>query len=496
VLGREAGKTDKLTVEKGCQTQAHEVQLKRGDRKNNERGRVSHADLTMKRKNGNRLGIISSHEVEIVRPLVLGYPTEQPSVTDLCNWPLLKLTPAGIEKRADRLVAAGFIESFLKSETGRPARIKCYRLRDSEDGFLKLSLAYLRSISTMSGDGWRYWGNSLLESAYARKYLTPDLVKRVFKENGVENPSIVKPLLSLIQVSPSALIRFLGDWKPHSPEPVEVAKDIESVEHLIFQLVFDTIGDIAVTREVPNGGEVMRASVRPEETLAQRHEPPLLELDLHGGTVFGYEAGFDTEHLFYQGEDDNPEDIFEYERNPENCWAKPWVDLAPPNWGKSGLEARIGYSFEDANLLKRLLAESATPGGWSDRPKLFKQAKWLGDAILQSYVTTELLRRLRLVEVKRLDKLRQDLVNNRFLARITKELGLRIHVKRQYWSNRSELAEVRTKMLGDSFEALIGGAYLDGGLKAAQTVTKNLMRGPIEKLVSPTRMRKNTIGID
>jgi ribonuclease-3 len=323
-------------------------------------------------------------------------------------------------------------------------------------------------------------GSYFLGSRYGVEHLKPDLVEEILASRGLKTPALVRPLLGIIQISPSAFLGFVGDWKPVESESGEADAGHAAIEHLIYRWVFDCIGDLAVTRLVPDMGDVMRASVRPEHTLAQRHEPPLLELWFKDGTVIGFEAGFDTDHEFYQGDGDAPEDVHEIERNPENCWVEIWMDHVPPAWGDQGLEARMGYSFERPELLKQILAESAVPGSKNKRPPLLKQAATLGDAILETYVTTELLRRKRDMTSQQINDLRKQVVKNETLAALAVKLDLPVEVRFPYAPPGSlSWNEERIGMLGDSVEALIGAAYMDGGLKGAFTVTSKLMQEPL-----------------
>ncbi|EQD44717.1 ribonuclease III, partial [mine drainage metagenome] len=301
----------------------------------------------------------------------------------------------------------------------------------------------------------------------------------------VEKRVLVDPILALIQISPTAQKTFLGDWTPYESESVASDEPLDMVEHLVYRLVFDAIRDLANTRTVPPDGVVREARVSGVSNLAQRHEPPLLELVLRDDDILGFNAGFDTEHLFYQGEDDGPEDMAEATRNPEDCWVDVWWDHCPPSWSDPSFGAKIGYSFEDPMLLNRILEESAVPGTKKDRPITFKQAAWLGDNILDAWATSALLVRLNSERVKDLDLLRQRLTSNEALARIARQLGLRVTPRTQPSAGEAAMRDAEEGMLGDSVEALVGAAYMDGGLKAAHAVAKRLMMRPLEA-VAPT----------
>jgi hypothetical protein len=233
------------------------------------------------------------------------------SVAALPEWVLGKLPPDSRQASLERLAQAGLlqhVEAATKTDSGEATK---YALPTTRAGFLRGVQAYLAVLPSSPGDRWKQLGSYFLGSRYALKHLTPELVRDVLSARGIQNPSIVKPILGLIQISPSAFLGFVGEWSPVESQPSRGLSGIGAIEHLVYRWVFACIDDLAVLRNVPESGVVMRASIRPEHTLAQRHEPPLLELVFWDGTVIGLEAGFDTEHLYYQGEDDPPDQILD-----------------------------------------------------------------------------------------------------------------------------------------------------------------------------------------
>lgn len=299
----------------------------------------------------------------------------------------------------------------------------------------------------------------------------------------IEPRVLVKPILALAQVSPEAFAVLRGDWQVYEPMGISSDGALDQVEHLVFRMVFAAIRELSESRTVPDESIVREVRVSGVSNLAQRHGPPLLEVVLKDDSIVGYNAGFDTNHLFYQGEDDGPEGIGEVPRNPEDCWVEVWWDQCPPSWSEQSFEGSIGYRFEDKALLKQVLEESSRPGRKRKRPILFRQAAWLGDRILGEWTVSTLLARLNSEKAKDLDQLREQLTSNAALARVGRKLGLTVTVQPGYPSGNPRKVEAEEGMLGDSVEALIGAAYLDGGLKAAHAVTKRIMMRPLEALV-------------
>lgn len=311
--------------------------------------------------------------------------------------------------------------------------------------------------------------------------LTQEVLERHY--DTIESRVLVKPILALAQVSPEAFAVLRGDWQAYEPMGISSDGALDMVEHLVFRMVFAAIRELSENRMVPDESFVRDARVSGVSNLAQRHGPPLLEFVLKDDSIIGYSAGFDTNHLFCQGEDDGPEDIGEVTRNPEDCWVEVWWDHCPPSWSEQSFEGSIGYSFEDKDLLRQVLQESNQPGRKRKRPTLFRQVAWLGDRILGEWTVSTLLARLDSEKAKDLDGLREQLTSNAALALVGRKLGLTVAVQPDYPSGDRRKEDVEEGMLGDSVEALIGAAYLDGGLKAAHAVTKRIMMRPLEALV-------------
>ncbi len=141
---------------------------------------------------------------------------------------------------------------------------------------------------------------------------------------------IVMPILLLLEISPTSLEFFLGDWAPYENGLVHVFnnKDLfgkiavsgelygfEMIEHLLFRLIWGAVSDLSLTRRVPENEHVLDAYVSGGRFYSGKQ--PLLRLSCRGHYSIEYEAGFDTEELLYGGEDDGAPEVVE--RNPENC---------------------------------------------------------------------------------------------------------------------------------------------------------------------------------
>jgi len=120
------------------------------------------------------------------------------------------------------------------------------------------------------------------------------------------------------------------------------------------------------------------------------------------------------------------------------------------------LEARIGYKFRNSLLLAEALTHASISLERKDYPFDNQRLEFLGDAVLQLVITEG-----------QLTKIRTRLVSRAALKVHASHLRLGEHLMMGRGEEASGGRE-RASTLGDSFEALVGGIYLDGGLGAAR----------------------------
>ena len=136
------------------------------------------------------------------------------------------------------------------------------------------------------------------------------------------------------------------------------------------------------------------------------------------------------------------------------------------------LQANLGYSFQDEGLLRLALTHPSVvhevPGPTPHNQRL----EFLGDAVLSLVLTQELYEKFLNVSEGPLTKARAKLVNRRTLAEHGRHLGLGKHL---ILSRGEELhgGRERISALADSFEALLGAIFLDGGFDAAREFARD-----------------------
>jgi ribonuclease-3 len=147
----------------------------------------------------------------------------------------------------------------------------------------------------------------------------------------------------------------------------------------------------------------------------------------------------------------------------------------------SELEQRLGYSFRDRSLLELALTHPSVAHERSAPLQTNQRLEFLGDAVLQLVLTTELYEAFPGVGEGPLTKARAKLVNRRTLADHAKRLGLGAHliVSR---GEEQHGGRDRPSALADVFEALLGAVYLDGGFPLARDFIRQQFKDDVGHL--------------
>ena len=131
------------------------------------------------------------------------------------------------------------------------------------------------------------------------------------------------------------------------------------------------------------------------------------------------------------------------------------------------LQQRLNYTFQNVALLELALTHPSVAHEQAAPLKTNQRLEFLGDAVLQLTLTRELYEKFPDFGEGPLTKGRAKLVNRRTLAERARHLGLGEHL---IISRGEELhgGRDRNSSLADTFEALLGAIFLDGGFQAAQ----------------------------
>ncbi len=131
------------------------------------------------------------------------------------------------------------------------------------------------------------------------------------------------------------------------------------------------------------------------------------------------------------------------------------------------LQGRLGYSFQDLGLLRLALTHPSVAHEQSLPIQTNQRLEFLGDAVLQLALTRELYEKFPTFGEGPLTKARAQLVNRRSLAEQARQLGLG-HYLILSRGEESSGGRERLSALADTFEALLGAIFLDGGFEAAR----------------------------
>jgi len=131
------------------------------------------------------------------------------------------------------------------------------------------------------------------------------------------------------------------------------------------------------------------------------------------------------------------------------------------------LQNQLGYSFNDPSLLQLALTHPSVAHEKGAPLKTNQRLEFLGDAVLQLVLTRELYEKFPAFGEGPLTKARAKLVNRRTLAEHARHLGLG---RELIVSKGEEMhgGRERASALADTFEALMGAIFLDGGFDAAR----------------------------
>lgn len=133
----------------------------------------------------------------------------------------------------------------------------------------------------------------------------------------------------------------------------------------------------------------------------------------------------------------------------------------------NALARALGHDFSDPQLLQTALIHSSfSHENPATAAESNERLEFLGDAVLQLMITTELYVRYPKLPEGQLSKLRSFAVNAEMLSAIARNLRLQDFLR--VGKGESQQLEEKDSILADGLEALIGALYLDGGPLVAQ----------------------------
>jgi ribonuclease-3 len=134
----------------------------------------------------------------------------------------------------------------------------------------------------------------------------------------------------------------------------------------------------------------------------------------------------------------------------------------------SSLETRLGHVFKDrAHLLEAITHRSYLNENPSFPHPHNERLEFLGDAVLELIVTEHLFRNFANPEGE-LTNWRAALVNAKTLAGIANQLKFEEFLLMSRGEAKDANSKARMYILANAIEAIIGGIYMDGGMKPSE----------------------------
>ena len=135
------------------------------------------------------------------------------------------------------------------------------------------------------------------------------------------------------------------------------------------------------------------------------------------------------------------------------------------------------HDFENPALLERALTHRSYSREHNEN------LEWLGDTVLALIVSELLLERMPESDEGRLTVTRNALVSNLTLAEIAQHLGVGPRLRIGVAEERND-GRTKQSILADTFEALVGAVFLDGGYGAVRSVLSDLLSERLEDAAS------------
>jgi len=149
--------------------------------------------------------------------------------------------------------------------------------------------------------------------------------------------------------------------------------------------------------------------------------------------------------------------------------------------GGSDLEKALGHTFKEKALLAAALTH---PSARSEQPALpddNQRLEFLGDAVLGLLVAAYLLEKYPGRDEGFLTSLRSRATSGKMLGGLARSLNLGACLRLGKGEDASG-GRARASNLEDALEALIGAAYLDGGMPAAEAVFRHAFVAGVDSL--------------
>jgi len=138
----------------------------------------------------------------------------------------------------------------------------------------------------------------------------------------------------------------------------------------------------------------------------------------------------------------------------------------------SDLEGLLGHQFQDKSLLIQALTHRSFANEQSSAKRDNERLEFLGDAVLELTVATQLFEALPNQEEGRLTACKALMVQENSLARVAKDLQLGSYLMLGR-GEASSGGNSKPSLLSDAVEAVIAAIYLDAGYSVASSCVRS-----------------------
>jgi len=154
-----------------------------------------------------------------------------------------------------------------------------------------------------------------------------------------------------------------------------------------------------------------------------------------------------------------------------------------------GLEARIGHRFGDETLIGAALTHVS--GACGPKRVTYQRLEFLGDRVLGLVVSEMLYAAFPEAEEGELSRRLADLVRKESCAEVALEWGVQAHIR--LGDSEKSAGAVKTAILGDVCESIIGAVFLDAGYPSARKVVAEAFEPRMRAPRRPLRDAKTAL---
>jgi ribonuclease-3 len=145
------------------------------------------------------------------------------------------------------------------------------------------------------------------------------------------------------------------------------------------------------------------------------------------------------------------------------------------------IEQAIGYRFRKKEHLRLALTHPSYRYEHADIPGDNQRLEYLGDAALSLVCAEHLFKTDSEAREGKMSKLRSRLTEDRKLAQIAKKIDLGTYLLLGRGEEKNGGAQ-RASNLADALEALIGAAWIDGGIRAVKKIFNRIFLPELEAM--------------